>query len=113
MSTLDDNHHSIKSSVSWLNDQLRQMVEERTSLAAQLTARWRLILCVFLVSSTVGIIGVLQLPRTYTAEAVMILDSRRNQILDGLASLNMAQLDAVAINNEVNLFYLPELALKV
>jgi polysaccharide biosynthesis transport protein len=96
-------------SPTWLAARLQQDIDDHSKLLGQLAARWKLIVAIFLMSVAIGVAFVLNVKKQYTAEAVLIIDPRRNQIVEGLAPLTGMQWDAVAVNTEVSMLQLPEL----
>lgn len=67
----------------------------------------------FLLLTVCGVWAALQLAPKYTAEAVVLLNPRPNQMLEGSTNSSIAQLDIASVNSEVSLFYLPNLALDI
>jgi len=67
----------------------------------QLRSEKRLVIGIFLVLSALGIAVVLAIPRTYTAEAVLLLDTRRNPLFEPGSQLVAMQVETAAINSEV------------
>jgi polysaccharide biosynthesis transport protein len=92
---------------------LQQDLDDRSKLLGQLVGRWKLMVFVFLVACTIGAVYVLNIQRHYTGEAVLIIDPRRNPIVEGLAPLSGMQWDTVAVNTEVSMLQLPELIERV
>ena len=87
--------------------------EDRAKLLGQLAAGWKSIVLIFLASFAIGAFIVLNLQKRFTAEAVLIIDPRRNTIVEGLAPLTGMQWDTVAVNTEVSMLRLPELITQV
>jgi len=98
---------------SGVSSTLSFIMDERLNLVGQLLARKKLIIAVFLICAVPSAWLVLQLPKKYSAETVLLLDPRRNQLIEGLSAVTGLQVDAVAVNSEVNLLRLPGLAANV
>src|SRR5262245_43056042 len=91
----------LKISPTWLATRLHDELEDKHKLLGQLAARWRMITAVFLVSATIGMIVVFNLQKRYTAEAILVIDPRRNPLVEGLAPIVGMQWDTIAVNTEV------------
>jgi polysaccharide biosynthesis transport protein len=89
---------------------LHEELEDGSKLLGQLAARWVIISVTFLVCLIAGLCIVLNIPRQFTAEAVLIVDPRRNPVVEGPASLTGTLWDdGVAVNTEVSMLMLPQL----
>jgi capsular exopolysaccharide synthesis family protein len=86
--------------------------EEKKEFIGQMIARWRMIAFVLITCLMTGLTVVYNLPRYYTGEAVLLLDTRRTTIGDAASSLAM-QSDPTLVNDEISMLQLPELALQV
>jgi succinoglycan biosynthesis transport protein ExoP len=98
---------------TWLGTRIREDFEDKARLLGQLSARWKSITGIFLVVFAVGSFVILNLQKKFTAEAVLILDPRRNTIVEGVSALTGMQWDTVAVNTEVSMLRLPELIARV
>ena len=67
----------------------------------QLRGEKRLILGVFAALAAVVLLVAVNMPRTFTAETVLLFDSRRNPLFETGFPLVAMQMDAVAINSEI------------
>src|SRR5215216_1986944 len=110
--TVDEKNFSVQLNAppAWLEAHLRDALERRNNLLGQFFARWKVMAAVFIVSLIVGLYVIINIPKYYTATAVLVLDPRRNQIIEGLSPLASVQWDSVAVSNEVSMLQLPELA---
>jgi len=89
---------------------LHDELGDGSKLLGQLAARRGIISVVFFVCLLAGLYVVLHIPRQFTAEAVLIVDPRRNPVVEAPASLTgMPWDDGVAVNTEVSLLMLPQL----
>ena len=82
-------------------------------LLGNLLRRWPVFLALFLCGAIGSGYAATRFQRGYTAEAVVVLNPRRDQILEGLSAFGSLQLDTAAMNTETSLFTFPELILKV
>jgi capsular exopolysaccharide synthesis family protein len=89
-----------------------ELAEEKKEFIGQMIARWRMMTLVFLACLIAGLAVVYKLPRYYTGEAVLLLDTRRPAIADAVSSLTL-QSDPTLVNDEISMLQLPELALQV
>jgi capsular exopolysaccharide synthesis family protein len=96
-----------------LGMRLYQDFGDKAKLLGQLAARWRMIVTLFLIAFALGVFIVVNLQKQFTAEAVLIIDSRRNTLVESLIPLAGMQWDAVAVNTEVSMLQLPGLVARV
>jgi capsular exopolysaccharide synthesis family protein len=75
--------------------------------------RINLLLGTVVIITTLATVGVFQLVPRYTAEATVMLDTRRNQVVDIQNVLSGLQGDAIVIRSEVEILLSPALARKV
>jgi tyrosine-protein kinase len=87
--------------------------EQRQYLLRQLIARWGYISVAFVIAMVAGLAVVLTVPKKYTATAVLVLDPRKNQLIEGPSPFSKLQLDPDEVNTQVALLRLPELAVRV
>ena len=104
---------ALASSAPWLDAHLQDVDDGRNVLLGQFIARWKIIAAVFILSLIIGLYSVINIPKQYMATAVLVLDPRRNQIIEGLSPLATVQWDTVAASTEVSMLQLPELATSV
>src|SRR5262245_6733104 len=100
----------LRSTPSSLAMRLHEELGDGSKLLGQLAARRGIISVAFFVCLLAGLCLVRNIPRQFTAEAVLIIDSRRNPVGEGSASLvGMPWDDGAAVNTEVSMLMLPQL----
>src|SRR5262245_34717376 len=107
-----ENSGASGSPAGWIESHFPDALEDKTKLLGQFLARRTLILTVFFACLIPSLIVIFSLPKKYTAETVLLLDWRKNQALEGMSFLN-APFDTMAVNSEVSILQLPELAAEV
>jgi succinoglycan biosynthesis transport protein ExoP len=98
---------------TWIGARLREDLQDRAKLLGQLAAMWKGISAAFLVVFVTAACIVLNLEKKFTAEAVLIIDPRRNMIVEGASALSGMQWDTVAVNTEVSMLQLSGLIVSV
>jgi polysaccharide biosynthesis transport protein len=98
---------------AWLDAHLRDVLDGKNNLLGQFIARWKTLGVVFISCLVLGLCVLLNIQKQYTATAVLVIDPRRSQIIEGFSSLVAMQWDALAVSNEVALLQLPELGIEV
>jgi polysaccharide biosynthesis transport protein len=93
---------------------LHDELADGSKLLGQLASRWRFIFMTLLVCLIASLCIVLNIPAQFMAEAVLIVDPRRNSVAEAPASLTgLPWDDGVAVNTEVSMLMLPQLIANV
>ncbi|MFC7334939.1 polysaccharide biosynthesis tyrosine autokinase [Rhodocista pekingensis] len=87
--------------------------EELRLIIRILMRRWLVILCALLFSILVSVVIAYQLPARYTAEAVVMLDMRRTQVVDVEAVVSGLRPEAAVVRSEMDVISSRVMAAKV